>query len=51
MYTQEYISIKSMQLPWRAFLHIDVTSSGDNPSPISGGVVVQQCVHSSKLLL
>ena len=31
----------SVQLPWIAFLHIDVTSSGENYT--SGGVVVQQC--------
>ena len=28
----------SVQLPWIAFLHIDITSSGENY--ISGGVVV-----------
>ena len=41
MSPQEYISSESVQLPWIAFLHIDVTSSGENY--ISGGVVVQQC--------
>ena len=35
---QEYISSESVQLPWIAFLHIDITSSGENY--ISGGVVV-----------
>ena len=41
MSPQEYISSESVQLPWIAFLHIDVTSSSENY--ISGGVVVQQC--------
>ena len=43
MLPQEYISSESysVQLPWIAFLHIDVTSSGENYT--SGGVVVQQC--------
>ena len=35
---QEYISSESMQLPWTAFLRIDITSVGENY--ISGGVVV-----------
>ena len=35
---QEYISSESVQLLQMAFLHIDVTSAGDNP--ISGGVLV-----------
>ena len=35
---QEYMSSESVQLPWIAFLHIDVTSSGENY--ITGGVVV-----------
>ena len=36
--SQEYISSESVQLPQTAILHIDVTSTGENP--ISGGVVV-----------
>ena len=35
---QEYISSESVQLSWIAFLHIDITSSGENY--VSGGVVV-----------
>ena len=35
---QEYISGESVQQPWIAFLHIDISSSGENY--ISGDVVV-----------